>query len=360
MKKLLILAIIFALGGVSAFGKDGISTTSEKMAPGGTVGIKPTAKPTLSERVSAAIDQVIFDDSATETDIIEAKAQIVDDEVTAYVQEWADSIAPIPIEVVQIETVKLTLLQLAALPIDQIQLALVQMKPQEISKLTMFVYDFGYQARALSDTADVVKASEAMKKMLRLLPIKQYPAVVFPFIETTNDDPGIYWVDVSHFVNIVQMREEIKNKDIKLAVLGLGPKITSGYNNVDMVEKGLTVKDFALSGKEFGIVYQAFKEIRPDVPVGFIAIMHPTLQAWLDSFSVQPDCWLLFNVDGYDANWQKIKRRWFANKPVIADLNFGGNVGVGTRRKYGTDEYRACIEKLKVVGFSGGIFWRAR
>jgi hypothetical protein len=213
------------------------------------------------------------------------------------------------------------------------------------------ISDFEYGIREL----DKALLSNQEKEILRSMPSIQYPQqVIFPFIETIDNDPEIYWVDI-RWANIVTMKEEIKDKDIKLAIFGVYEG-TSIYNNFDLAEakkKGFLVRGFPFYSKEFEIVYQAFKEVRPDVPIGFIVVNHPSLADWLASFTIKPDCWVLFNVGTFNSNWRKVKS-WFGNTPVIANLNFGVNSG----QKYNSYEYKVCIGQLRDVGFSGSIWWR--
>ena len=282
----------------------------------------PLYSATLEERIDARI--LLIDKTQTETAQKEAVSKIVNEEVAAEVQEFAKKIEPIKIDTL------------------------------DLVKLYIEIYDFGSQTRELNKAFEQTISSEKIKEVARLIPSKQYPVVEFPFIETTNDDPEIYWVDVSRWTNIVKMKEEIANKKIKLVILGIGNQVESSYNNFDLAQGGVQNKDFPLFGKEFEIVYQAFKEVRPDVPVGFIAVMHPTLQTWLDSFTIQPDCWVLFNVSAYGANWQKVKNRWFADKPVIANLNFHNSTG----NQPMDDSYNACVQTLRSLDYKGSIYWR--
>jgi hypothetical protein len=275
----------------------------------------PLYSATLKERIDARI--LLVDKTQTETAQKEAISKIVDEEVSIEVADFAKKIEP---------------------------------------KLAILIYDVGYQARKLNKMVDQAISSEKIKEVLRLIPSKQYPIVEFPFIETTNDDSEIYWVDVSRWTNIVKMKEEIADKKIKIVVLGVGNQQESSYNNFDLAQTGVQNKDFPLFGKEFEIVYQAFKEIRPDVPVGFIAVLHPTLQVWMDSFTVRPDFWALFNVSAYGANWTKVKSRWFADRPVIVNLNFHNSAG----NQPMDDSYKNCVEELKKLGYKGSIYWRTK
>lgn len=209
--------------------------------------------------------------------------------------------------------------------------------------------DVGYQAREMNKVFLSVQESEKLKSGLRLIPSKQYPVIAFPFLELTNDDSSIYYIDTSKWVDIAKMQVEIKGRDIKLAMLGVtivGGSKGSNWNATELVTKT----------KEYEIIYQAFKEVRPDIPVGFVAVMYPNLQEWLNTFTVQPDCWLLMNVDNYEANWTKIKSRWFADKPVIANLNYGFTFSEGVEQKY--EGWKEASNTLQALGYAGSIYWR--
>lgn len=256
------------------------------------------------------IRRKVIDGIETDISIQEKKAKIINEEIMVDVQNFADKIKPI---------------------------------------------DFGYQTMELNKIFLSVQESEKLKEALRLIPSVQYPIVKFPFLELTNDDPDIYWVDVSRGTNIVKMKEEIKDKPIKLAIFGVGNQFESSYNNFDLAQSGVQNKDFPLFGKEFEIAESVFKEIRPDIPIARLCVMHPSLEAWMASFTVQPDVWILFNCSTFNANWDKVKSKWFTDKPVITTLNFGiGNL------EYGGKEYNDCIERLKGLNFSGNIWWRIK
>lgn len=311
---------------------------------------------TVSDRVNARIEAEIGTDTQqrakiaegieNDTTLREKMAVIVNEEVAAEVNAFAEKIKPIEIDVIQ----------LVKLDLKTIQVMVASMSPVELEGLTIRIYDFGYQARQLGITINQTVESQKLKEIARLIPSRQYPVVDFPFIETTNDDTGIYWVDASRWTNLVKMKEEIKDRKIKLVVLGVGNQVESSYNNFDLAGSGIRTSDFPMFGKEFEIVYQAFKEVRPDVPVGFIAVMHPSLSDWLDSFMITPDFWCLYNCGAYQSNWLKVKQRWFKNRPVVVNLNFRAT----PVQNMGSDEYKNCVQSLRSLGYKGLINWRTK
>ena len=165
-------------------------------------------------------------------------------------------------------------------------------------------------------------------------------------MDTILGDPDIYVISITKWVDVIKMKEEIKNRKIKLALIG-------GYYQDFLVSTQIRVLD----SKTYEIVYQAFKEVRPDVPVAFGVYLHPSLQGWLNGFTIQPDCWVVYNVGGYNANWEKVKKRWFANVPVIATVPHGDKNPSGV---YGDEEYKTFIERLKSLDYVGSIYWREK
>jgi len=120
---------------------------------------------------------------------------------------------------------------------------------------------------------------------------------------------------------------------------------------------GDKVENYPLHGKEFEVAYQAVKEV-VNIPVGFITVMFPDMEAWLSSFTIQPDVWLLFNCATLGANWTKVKSRWFRYRPVIVNLNHHFQYHDYGNQEYGSVQYNETIMNLKSLGFSGAIWWR--
>ncbi len=347
MRKLIILTILLCFPALVS-GADLISESTV------------IAKPSISDRVKVRIEveigtdtiikQKIADKVETDTSIKEKKSKIVDEEVSVEVAAFAKSIEPIKIDVL-----KLDVLTLLTLPIDQIKVVLAGVDTVDLPKLAVLVYDFGYQARELNKTFLSVQESERLKKVLRLIPSKQWPAVTFPFLETTNDDPAILTVDVSKWFDINKLQDTVRSGNYKLVML-----MSDLLNNCSTIELGDKVENYPLHGKEFEIVYQAVKQVNPDVPVGFITVMFPEMEAWLSSFTIQPDVWLLFNVPTFGAGWQKVKNRWFKDRPVVANLNHHFQYHNYGGQEYGSVQYNETITKLKSLGFSGAIWWRTK
>jgi len=335
MRKLIILTTLLCFP-VLALGAD----LSVK-----TIEVKPIAKPSISDRI--AVKEALIDKTQTETVQKEALAVIVDEEVSAEVADFAELIKPIPIDVL-----KLDILQLVTLPIDQIKIILAGIDPIEYPKLAILIYDFGYQARELNKTFLSVQESEKLKETLRLIPSQQYPIVKFPFLETTNDDPELYKIDVDKWVDIHKVQADLKTGNYKLVML-----MSETLNNCSLVELGDKVENYPLHGKEFEVAYQAVKEV-VNIPVGFITVMFPDMEAWLSSFTIQPDVWLLFNCATLGANWTKVKSRWFRYRPVIVNLNHHFQYHDYGNQEYGSVQYNETIMNLKSLGFSGAIWWR--
>lgn len=341
-------------------------------------------------------EQKIKDGIETDTSIKEKKVDIVNEEVMVNADLFAQASATIRIDVLDLSR---WLLVLDTLPIEQqilviqkiltikpetLQLIMTSMTPQELQKLQTFVlspetlklvlantskqdipklavlvYDLSYQARAMNETFLSIKESEKLKATLRLLPSKQYTKITFSFLKITSDDPTIYYINVNKFVDIAEMQREIKGKDIKLAVLGVSSDGSSDFNNTALQEIGAALQDLPLYGKEIEIAYMAFKEIRPDVPVGFpVAYNETTMQAWFTSFKIKPDVWLLYNMPTFGANWRKVKTKWFANKPVIANINHHWQYHDYGNQQYGGAKYNETIKTLQALGYAGNIYWR--
>lgn len=288
--------------------------------------------------------QKIADKTEDDTTLKEKKGVIVDAEIFTDVQGFAATITPTPIDV----------LQLVTLSIEQVRGVLAGVNVVDLPKLAILIYDVGYESRELNNTFVSIQESEKLKKVLRSIPSQQYPIVTFDFLELTNDSTDIYFVNCTRWVDIKKMQTDIQAKNYKLIAF-----MSNSKNNTSIVELGGSVKDYKTEGREnFEIPYMAVKEVRPNVPVGFITVMFPEMETWLSSFTIQPDCWLLFNVPVFGANWTKIKTRWFKDRPVIANLNHHFQYHDYGGQQLGSVEYNETITKLKSLGFSGAIYWR--
>lgn len=255
------------------------------------VGIEPIAKPSISDRI--AVKEALIDKTQTETIQAEEMAVIVDEETTAFAEQ-------------------------------------------------------------INKTFLSVSVSEELKDNLRATKVKQYPVLEFPFLNITSDDPEIFYIDAERWTNLKVVQDEIRDGTFKLITVGVTKKGGSIWSNWKPANETLTTKQLKSRAKEFEIIYQAVKLVRPDVPVAFVAVQFPNLQEWLNAFTIQPDAWLLMNVDNYGANWTKIKHIWFANKPVIANINYGFVFNEGVEQIYDTK----FGDILKKIGYAGKIYWR--